>query len=658
MFCYAGQVVSAAVRASTSRVGGGGFRTDVEGLRAIAVLAVALWHAGLAGIPGGFTGVDVFFVLSGYLITGLLLAEYEASSRIRLVHFYARRVRRLLPAAVLMMSVTLLACLVMLGPRELLVAASSGRAAAVYLSNVWFARDTGNYFAQTGAGSPFVHTWSLAVEEQFYLVWPILILLCLKVGKSRITLIAVLSTLSAASFAACLLLSYRDPQTAFYHSPLRAWQFGVGALAVLLIKDRFRHPHRYGVVLGWSGLTGVLVSFFLLNHDNYPGWRGLLPTMSTALVLIGTPPPLLSLRPLQWLGGLSYSWYLWHWPMLTLAAAVVQPLTTVGKSAALATALLVAATTHYLIENPIRFNGFLAARPALNIWMGGALTLLGFGLGSGARWFSSELARDPLLASFLAASGDDARPSPGCYTEADSSDLATCAAGAVNGAPHIVLFGDSHAMHWFPPMDRVAASRGWKLTPVTKPGCPSTDARRDSSSTEDLCVAWRENAFKWITTVRPDLVVLTNIYPTELPQGPLARSSALDVYRKGITRTLLRFARNGIPVLLIRDSPHQDFNIPNCLARSARTNFFPREACRMSAVDALRPEFFEADRRAAVGLPKVSLVDLSSEYCSGEYCDVERPNLVLYRDHQHFTLRYALTLASLVEPELRRMLGQ
>lgn len=633
------------------------FRPDIEGIRAVAVLAVALWHADVPGIPGGFTGVDFFFVLSGYLITGLLLTEHETRSTISLVNFYARRARRLIPAAVLVISMTLLASVLVLGPRGLAVAGGSGRAAAIYLSNIWFSRDSSNYFAQTGATSPFVHTWSLAVEEQFYLVWPILILVSLRIHSSRRILIGAVAAVSLVSFTACLLLSYKDPQAAFYYSPLRAWQFGIGALAVMLPRDCIRKLSPAGGLLGWLGLIGMVACVALLNHRFYPGWRGLLPAVSTAVLLVSAPPRLLFARPLQWLGGLSYSWYLWHWPMLTLAAAAIPGITAAGKIAVLAASLIVAALTHHFVENPIRFNRFLSDRPVLTVAFALALSGVGFGFGTQVRYFSDELASDPRLAPFVSAARDDARPSRGCFTEAGRSELTPCATGSGAARRHIVLFGDSHAMHWFPPIEKIAISRGWKLTPITKPGCPSTDARRDFSFSEDSCIAWRAKAFEWITNTRPDLVVIANIYPTADPRGLNAQSTAVDVYRKGIRKTLIRLAQAGISVMLIRDSPHQHFDIPNCLARAVRTGFFPREACRMLAAEALHASFYEADRTASADLPNVHLVDLSSEYCPGDYCDVQRGGLILYRDHQHFTRRYALTLAPLIEPQLQRAMS-
>ncbi|MEP7352007.1 MAG: acyltransferase family protein [Acidobacteriota bacterium] len=635
------------------------FRPDIEGLRAIAILAVVLWHAEVAGIPGGFTGVDIFFVLSGYLITGLLLREYAATSRISLMQFYARRARRLLPAALLMITVTLLVCALVLGPRELFAAGGSGRAAAVYLSNVWFAQDAADYFAQSGPVSPFVHTWSLAVEEQFYLVWPVMILLCLRFGKSRKALAWVLAALTLVSFAACFLLSYKNPQIAFYHSPFRAWQFGIGALAVMVPVDGpfFRRFSSFRAGIGWLGLAGILASVFYLDPKDYPGWRGLIPTISTALVLVSIPPRLLAARALGWLGGLSYSWYLWHWPMLTLVAAVVPRLSSAGKLAAVGAALIVAAATHRLIEDPVRFSKYLGARPALTLVMAIAFTAVTFGIGTAARWFSADLALDARLAPFVNAPLDNARPAPGCYTEASDSRVTTCPSGSVAGVRHIVLFGDSHAMQWFPAIEKVASARNWKLTPITKPGCPSTDARRDASSAEDICVAWRENAFEWIAANSPDLVIITNIYPTGEALGSHLEFTPIQVYENSVRSTLFCLTRTGASVMLIRDSPHEDFDIPNCLARSARTGWFLPEACRMTAAKALHSDFFEAERRASVGLPKVHLVDLSAEYCPDEYCDVQRGDLVLYRDHQHFTRSYALSLAPLIEPELGRILA-
>ena len=388
-----------------------GFRPDIEGLRGIAILIVVLFHCGIPGFSGGFVGVDVFFVLSGYLITGLLVAEIQKTSELSLLQFYARRVRRLLPASALTLVVTLLIGAIIMAPSELDLAGHAARAAALYISNIFFDKNAGDYFAPDVKSNPLLHTWSLAVEEQFYLFWPLLILLGLRVWRSMKALVTVLSGLTIISLGTGVWFTANGGTFAFYELPARAWEFGIGGLAVLLPRGTLKIPFGWWVAFGWLGILAILGSaHFILGDTSFPGWIALIPVMGTVAALIaGTEHPrrgvgvVLYSEPLQMLGQLSYSWYLWHWPFLVFAAALLPHISIAGKTAAAAASLAVAGISHHFVENPIRFHPSLLKRPALSLCLAAAVTLCSLGAAFLTMWFAVQLANEPEMKTITAA---------------------------------------------------------------------------------------------------------------------------------------------------------------------------------------------------------------------------------------------------------------
>jgi peptidoglycan/LPS O-acetylase OafA/YrhL len=350
---------------------GDGFRPDVEGLRGIAVLVVMLFHANLAGLPGGFVGVDVFFVISGFLITGLLLRERGRTGRIGLLQFYARRARRLLPAATAVLVVTLIVAMNVVAPLDRPGVGLDGAAAAISIANIRFALAAGDYFSVVTLPSPFLHFWSLAVEEQFYLVWPALILVVARGSRPARGVSVALLAIVAGSLAANVLLTDVAPNWAFYSLPTRAWELGVGGLLAVGGSLLARVPSPIVGLSGWLGLAAVggAVLFFDSSLP-FPGWAAVVPSLGAAAMLAGGsrrlgPGRLLAIAPLRFLGRISYSLYLVHWPILCLApiALAIQP----GEAASLAlvgVSILVATATWALIETPFR-SGLpaLATRP-------------------------------------------------------------------------------------------------------------------------------------------------------------------------------------------------------------------------------------------------------------------------------------------------------
>ena len=647
------------------------FRPDIEGLRGIAVLIVVAYHCRIPGFSGGFVGVDVFFVLSGYLITGLLVGEAR-TSRLHLTEFYARRVRRLLPAAALTALATLVIGAFVLAPRELAFTARAARATALYMSNVFFSLNAEDYFAPDVSLDPMVHTWSLAVEEQFYLFWPLLILLGLQVWRSGKVLVALLFGLTVASLGVCIWFTAHGGTFAFYQSPARAWEFGLGGLAAVLPRGRLaKLSSDWWLGLGWIGVLVILASGYAISaNGGFPGWIALAPVLGTVAALVGVAESphrgvaaFLESAPLQLVGRLSYSWYLWHWPFLALAAVLFRDLSTVGRACVALASLGVAAVTHRFVENPIRFHPYLVKRPVTTLWLGAALTAGSLSAAFLSLWFASRLAGSPEMKPFAAAAEDIAGlPRAKCVSLGDSPDVKTCTYGAVSSPLSIVLFGDSHAIQWFDPLHRLADAHGWALTTMVKSGCPTTNVTLPGSSASavDGCDAWREEAIRRIVALRPLLVFIGNSNHYLIGSRKMTHGAgvSLDAWRDGTRKTLTRLTAAGLRVVAMRDTPVFDVDIPTCLARSLRNPWLPGGSCVTDKATSLNPAAFASELLGARDDPNVQFINLTDRLCRGDSCQTVEHGMIMYRDDNHLTGKFAEALAPELDAVLLPILGE
>ncbi len=403
-------------------------RADLEGLRGVAVIAVLLFHLGFPWAAGGFVGVDAFFVLSGFLITGLIIREHERTGRISLPAFYARRVRRILPAALVTIVVTVGVAAFVLAPLDLPEITIDGAAAALSVGNIRFAFEATDYFGPT-TPSPFRHFWSLGVEEQFYLLWPALMILALARGGSRRRVALVIGGVVAASFAASFWLTGVDQAWAFYSFPTRAWQLGLGGL---LAATAGWFARRSGLLLSsiaLAGVGGLIAGVVLLDGSMpYPGLPALLPAVATAAVVIGGDRRgparwLLSRAPLRWFGRISYSLYLWHWPFLVLPVLALGRELALDERLALAGISIAVATASWRwIEEPFR-RGWspTISRPRTVLAGIGAMVLtaaVAIGVGEGV------VARLDVMASGTALASEE-----GAYAIAPDETVPTEGAG-------------------------------------------------------------------------------------------------------------------------------------------------------------------------------------------------------------------------------------
>ncbi|MDT5146093.1 MAG: hypothetical protein QOC58_738, partial [Mycobacterium sp.] len=555
-----------------------GFRPDIEGLRAVAVLAVVLYHAGVPGVTGGYIGVDVFFVISGFLITGLLWREVSTTNRVALGPFYAARARRLLPAAATVGVITAVAAAVALPPLQARSVFVDGIASALYVGNYRFAIQGTDYLG-SDAPSPFQHYWSLGVEEQFYLVWPVLIIgTAWLIGRLRpggsdaraMPYAAVLSIVAAASLGAAVLCTRTSPPWAFFSLPTRAWELAAGGLVALSIRHWHRLPHRPAAIAGWGGLGLILVTCLQLGpRTPYPGTAALLPVLGTALVIGGGCATkglgvgrLLCRPAMRGIGRVSYSWYLWHWPVLLLMPSLLGlPAGLPGRLAMVLVSAGLAVMTLHLVENPGRFAAGLrrsakasfavaaaasaaaacacllllnvipapaghgAAAPRANI---GALpptndaatppeeaVRQAFAQAREAVTTAADLQAVPsnLDPSLAAAPAD--KPAVfvnGCVRSWKEVGQDECASGDTASPTTVALVGDSHAAMWQPAFQLIAQQRHWRLETLAKITCPLQDLHITSpylgrEYTE--CEQWRGQVMSRLQAERPRLIVVS-----------------------------------------------------------------------------------------------------------------------------------------------------
>ena len=636
------------------------FRADIEGLRGIAILLVVLFHCDTPGLLGGFIGVDVFFVLSGFLITGLLIREVQTTAGLNLLEFYARRARRLLPAFTVTLVATLLIGTFVLTPQELDLASRAARSAALHMSNVFFDRNTGDYFSPNVQANPLLHTWSLAVEEQFYLFWPLLILLSIRWWRSTNALITLLAGLTLVSLAIGIGFTIKGGTFAFYELPARAWEFGIGGLALFLSQRNLDRFSRWWSAIGWLGFLAILGTAHFLSVASavpFPGWVALIPTLGTAAILIaGTASSyrgigaLLTSPPVQRLGALSYSWYLWHWPFLVFAAALLPSLSLPGKLAVAALSLLAAAVSHHFIEQPIRFHQALLKRPALSVGLAAAVMVLSLGTALFSITVAEDLANEPSMRAITAATQTANRilTEQNCYPSLESPEVKWCDFGDERAAVRIVLFGDSHAMHWFASLKQMADSNGWKLTTVVKPSCPAFDIRPSTFQAQDVpqldtyntaCAQWRTSAMTLIQDLHPTVVLLGNA-TSHLGQKyehlfATPSQPSLDELRNGVRQTLI--ALKGHLVVVMRDTPHFPYHVPTCLARSIRQDRDPQAFCTADQSIVLNPDVYESEQAGAHDLSHVHFIDMTDLLCQMGTCKPVHGDTIVYKDFDHLT---------------------
>ncbi|SOC89751.1 Peptidoglycan/LPS O-acetylase OafA/YrhL, contains acyltransferase and SGNH-hydrolase domains [Curtobacterium sp. 314Chir4.1] len=646
------------------------FRHDVHGLRGVAVSLVVLDHVHFLA-TGGYVGVDVFFVISGFLITGHVLAELEQRGRIDLVAFWGRRMRRILPAALGVALVTFVASVLLMPP---LLGSGLVRmviAVAAYVPNLQLAADGTDYLAETSP-SPFQHYWSLGVEEQFYVLWPVLLLVGWLVLRSVRRVGWVVLGVVVVSFVLCVAVAGVSQPWAFFSLPTRAWELAVGGLVAVLLRRGVAVPRSGGALMAWVGLAGILVAGFAYDASTpYPGVATLLPVLGAAALVLGGaggsswgPVALFRRRPLQFLGTISYSLYLWHWPLLVIPQAAVglrDPLPAWVAVLEVAAALGLAVLTHRFVEEPFRRARWTVLRGRRRSMALGALasvTVVGVALAalpvlearptSTTRVASAVTpSSSPVFTGYvpenLAPSLRDAASTAstmhvnGCHVaDRDDTTIHACVMGDPDGALTVALVGDSHAAHWFPALERWAEHRGGvRLLGYSKAGCPVTDVLiRNAGVPFAACETWREAALERLRAERPDVVLVSN--SSRLPFAePGPRVAAWSNGMERLFDDLPPSSR----VAVIANTPQFEESVPRCLS----ANLDDTAACAAARDVAVDTDWIAAER-AVTERRGHGYVDLTDWFCDAERCGAVQGDVLEFRDHSHLTTAWAREL--------------
>ncbi len=680
-------------------------REDIEGLRAIAVAAVLLFHAGVPGLDGGYVGVDVFFVLSGFLITSLLVQERTSTGGISLAAFYSRRIRRLLPVSSLVAVLTLVASYVWLEPIRVRSLTSDIIATAGFASNLLFAHRGADYLQSSFPPSPLQHYWSLAVEEQFYVVWPALVfVVCLGISNTsrltaRVRVGFTSGVVAVASFVACMALMNTSQPWAFFAPHTRAFELALGALLAVLPVATGRVATSLAAGASWVGLAGIVASVATFSETTrFPGPWALVPVVSTVCAIAGgtsarwAPVAMLRFAPFQWLGSRSYSAYLWHWPILIIAEpALGRELSVVDGLVCTAIGLGLSELSFRFVENPVRRNisirGLRAAAlaTALIALLGGSAVLArnnppSITLGPDATTpvlTTTTLAGTtttvpvapemPQLGVPLQAISDAARatglpgnltPSlqaavsdqpviydDGCHVRfTPTAPKAGCSFGDEASPVVVGLYGDSHAAQWFPAFEKVAIKRKWKLNVYTKAGCPPAEVlvyNKVLGRVYPECKKWRANVLDAMVADGVKFVFVGHF--DRLLSASTRKPMWQKEWREGIQGTLDALRARGMTPILVEDTPYPGQQIPACLSR----NYTNVQQCSPTITNGYRDDMFEMRRDFDAAGEHV--VWVRNWFCTENVCPTVVGNLLVYRDDNHMSVTYAGFLAPLLD---------
>lgn len=722
------------------------FRPDIEVLRAIAVIAVIIAHSKLA-LPGGFIGVDIFFVISGFLITKHLHDEVVKTGTVSLKSFYARRVLRIFPASMLVLLLTLLGAFLFLSPLQLINYCWDAFFAAISGLNYRLAVTGTDYFQSTTTPSPFQHFWSLAVEEQFYLIWPLLILIIAKIfiRKPKANLVntetkvdkvtnagsiqvstgtlpsdfilpinehtksktnsdepgstkhqtivqdehpnfgqfkTIVSFLLILVIVISLFLSYKitgeSQMWAYFGLHTRAWQLAIGALISFNLPLLSKIPTKAASILSWVGLAGLVIGFTIISETTvYPGLWALLPTLSTALIVVaGTNFSKYSFewafnsKISRWVGKISYSLYLIHWPIFVFVFYQLgENIKATDRIAAILISLMLAGLSLVLIENPVRFNKVIKSSFKLTYQMGLILILVVSGASIGVGYAKQKISlNQKLVASASNKSESDVfnklqeaidlkelpiklnKPLEQVAKETGSncisvesvaipSDGPKCKLGEKNSSQTIVLLGDSHANQWTKAFDEIAKKNNYQLIPFTKSGCSMTDIKhfnpllkRDYTE----CYSYRTATMEEITKIKPDIIVTTEL---------IYQNSTPETY----STFLQKLQSMSNQVVKLTDTPRPTQNIPECLAKNA-TDIIK---CSFSIENGNNNGGQEKEKETKIANDLgVNVIDTTNWFCLDKVCPSVSDNIIIYNDDSHISDSYIKYLEDIVDNQL------
>ena len=669
------------------------YRPDIDGLRAIAIISVIAYHAGFSGFSGGFVGVNIFFVISGFLITSLLFKEASATGSINLGAFYARRVRRLMPAGLVVVAVTLVLGAIFLPPAssEQTSLARTAIAFAYFGSNFYFFKKTGGYFDEPSFGMPLLHTWSLAVEEQYYLIWPMIMLLVFHFsgarhaeGFMRRRSLWVLGAMFAASLALSVGTTRDHQSFAFFLLPARIWEFAIGGMVGLAGSAFYARLRRWAEVLAVGGLALIVYSVVALDHGTpFPGWAAIFPVLGSALLIAGMTADedgfvrrVLALKPMVFIGLLSYSWYLWHWPLLSLFRIYNLGVQDVAANALIIVlALVLAWLTYVLVENPIRVRRpgpFRSVRPTLFVGLGIALVTMS--MGSGLKTWRDYQKTLEGNQAVVKARTDYAPYREACTLDAnrgfDALPREKCIHGLEKGRPKVLLWGDSHADHVMPAL--IEALPDVAVYQLAMAGCPPVIGYESKvPATSKYCAEFNQRVLASIPDLKSDGlegIVISARWPSYLwkrtlavsePQPSLAgdakkMAEARAEFQADLEATLTRLDGFGLRVLVLAPNPEMIYSPPLCIGlRRGKLCDIPR-----AVSDAFIGDPTAALAEVVSRHPNVRFAEMKDFFCDSDFCYAMRDGKLLLIDENHISATAARDLGRFLSADMNWLLGR
>ncbi|WP_082508862.1 acyltransferase family protein [Microbacterium sp. Leaf161] len=693
------------------------FRTDIQALRAVAIGLVVLNHLWPVRLPGGYVGVDVFFVISGFLITGHLVGEMRRTGGVRLGAFYARRIRRLLPAAFLVLAVSLVLMVVLLPYPRWERGAWEVAASAGYVENWFLASMSVNYSAINDAASVVQHYWSLSVEEQFYIVWPLLLLAALAVSRRTAApatrrgtrartgnaLIAVVAGVGLLSFAASVVYTTVAPSQAYFATFTRGWEFAVGG-AIAIFGSRIPLGRAAAEIVSLFGFALIVFAALVYDHTTaFPGYTALVPVLGTAAVILAGGgfaslwhAKVTALRPVQWVGGISYSLYLWHWPLIVVAPFVIGgEATTLSKLAVLATALVLAALTKRFVEDAGQTWGYWrgSSRRAFGLMVTGMIIIAALVAGVLASYngqVEGDRPPDDVIASTcegpsaLAPGAECADPFGAAdysvmtekneyfYTPAECGDFMPILtygdlktthecdfSRGVQDPTRVWLVGDSHAQQWQGAVFDMAEKNGWIVYTSYYGGCPVADVEFTGFRSEwgaadvERCREWSRDLVETIIEDDPDLVITAMASRLQLVDDGSDRPQ-IDQMSQGLSAYWARWNEAGIKVLAIADPPFNgEVRSPDCVLLNTDE---PQSCARPRAVAHPADPIVAAG--AAAGSASISVLDLTDRFCDATSCYAVVGGIPVYYDADHLNLEYVRLLGPEIDAATERLLAE
>ncbi len=668
------------------------FLPEVQALRAVAVLLVVVYHFSPGLLPGGYIGVDVFFVISGFLISGHMLREVDRTGRLSLAGFWSARARRILPAALVTILATLVGAFLLLSYADWDRVAQQSLASIFYVQNWVLAAESVDYLAADNVPTPVQHFWSLAVEEQFYLLWPFVVVLAALLsrrvralaGRRHLVVLALFALVTVVSFVYSVVRVSSGDDAAYFVTTTRLWELGAGGILAVVLRytDRFALARSALCLAGLAAIGYGALTLDPASHD-FPGLNALFPVLGAMAVIaagrtrgIGSLTPVVDLPPVRWFGDTSYSLYLWHFPVITFFTG-----TTLRDPGPLETLVLfgvavaLAAASYYGIEQPVRRNRGLRRRHGRTLALAGAAMLVTAvatqpltaaaaherdqaaaaeqrlreeGVeGAAAMTPAADRYFAPDAKGIVLPNPADARkdaPPHGCLSAADATTTRSCEMGDTSSDRVVALVGDSHANVMTTVMDELGRQHGWKVVSYAHISCPfSFEMRESEQRKRTRCQEANHRTVDELVATKPEAVVTVNYNSGDFVDSDTGHEPGAQ----GYAEVFAELNDAGIPVVAFRGNPvpDPDVLVPTCVA--ARTT--KPSDCDLERKDALRPDpVVEAVEMA----DDATLVDLSDRYCGTDTCPAVIGNALVYRDSTHLSDTFVRTLTPYVAEQI------